>query len=50
VYQTPQNIVLRSIKPRGTTSSYEYFQEFETEFKNILGCEFGDFMWKIPEV
>jgi hypothetical protein len=26
---------------------YEYFREFETEFKNILGCEFGDQMGSI---
>jgi hypothetical protein len=28
-YQTPQNKVLRSIKPRGTTLKNEYFCEFE---------------------
>jgi hypothetical protein len=26
---------------------YEYFHEFKTEFKNILGCEFGDYMGSI---
>ncbi len=35
-YQT-----LWGIKPCGTTSKYEYFCKFETEFKNILGCEFN---------
>jgi hypothetical protein len=23
---------------------YEYFREFEKEFKNILGCKFGDYI------
>jgi hypothetical protein len=32
-YQTP-----------GNNFKYEYFHEFETEFKNILGCEFRDYM------
>jgi hypothetical protein len=27
----------------GKNFNYEYFREFETEFKNILGCEFGDY-------
>jgi hypothetical protein len=44
---TLQNNVLRGIKPRGTTFKNEYFCEFEKEFKNILGCEFGDFMGRI---
>ncbi len=35
------------IKPQGTIFKYEYFREFETEFKNILGCEFGDYMGSI---
>ncbi len=39
-YQTPQNKVLRGIKPRGTTFKYKYFRKLETEFKNILGWEF----------
>ncbi len=26
---------------------YEYLCEFETEFNNILGCEFGDYMGSI---
>ncbi len=51
---TPQNSVLRGIKPPGTTFIYEYFCEFEKELKNILGCEFGDYMGSIhgkkPEV
>jgi hypothetical protein len=34
----------RGIKPRGTTLEYEYFCKFETELKNVLGCEFGDYM------
>jgi hypothetical protein len=33
--------VCRGFKPRGLTFKYKYFREFETEFKNILGCEFG---------
>jgi hypothetical protein len=45
-YQTPQNKVLRGIKPRRITFKYEYFCKVKTEFKNILGCEFGDYsMW-----
>jgi hypothetical protein len=32
-YQTP-----------GNNFKYVYFREFETEFKNILGCEFKDYM------
>jgi hypothetical protein len=43
-YQTPQNKVLKGIKPRGTTFKNEYFCEFEKEFKNILGCEYRDYM------
>jgi hypothetical protein len=43
-YQTPWNKVLRGIKPSGTTFKNEYFCEFEKEFKNILGCEFGEYM------
>jgi hypothetical protein len=31
----------------GNNFKYEYFREFETEFKNILGCEFGDYMGSI---
>jgi hypothetical protein len=41
---TPQINVLRGIKHRGTTFKNKYFCEFEKEFKNILGCEFGDDM------
>ncbi len=29
------------------TFQYEYFREFETEFKNILVCEFGDYLGSI---
>ncbi len=43
-YQTPQNKVLQGIKPRRTTFKYEHFHKFETDFKNILGCEFGDYI------
>jgi hypothetical protein len=32
---------------RGRTFKYEYFCKFEIEFKNILGCEFGDYMGSI---
>jgi hypothetical protein len=46
-YQTPRNKVLRGIKPRGTTFKNEYFCNFEKEFKNILGCEFRDYMGSI---
>jgi hypothetical protein len=46
-YQTPRNKILRGMKPRRTTFKYEYFCKFETEFKNILGCEFGDYMGPI---
>jgi hypothetical protein len=46
-YQTPQKKVLRGIKPRGTTFKYENFCNFETEFKNIPGCEFGDYIGSI---
>ncbi len=35
-YQTP-----------GNKFKYEYFREFETELKNILGCDFGDYMGSI---
>jgi hypothetical protein len=42
--QTPRNKVLRGIKPCGTTFKNEYFCEFEKEFKNVLGCEFGDYI------
>jgi hypothetical protein len=28
----------------GNNFKYEYFGEFEKEFKNILGCIFGDFI------
>jgi hypothetical protein len=44
---TPQNRVLLGLIPCLTKScwvstfTYEYFSEFETEVKNILGCEFG---------
>jgi hypothetical protein len=31
----------------GNNFKYEYFREFETEFKNILGYEFGDYMGSI---
>jgi hypothetical protein len=31
----------------GNNFKYEYFREFETEFKTILGCEFGDYMGSI---
>jgi hypothetical protein len=46
---TPQNNILRGLILRltkfcGNNLKYEYFREFETEFKNILGCEFGDYM------
>ena len=52
---SPLNKVLRGIRPRGTKScgvrgttfKNEYFCEFEKEFKNILGCEFGDYMGSI---
>jgi hypothetical protein len=46
-YQTPRNKVLRGIKPRETTFKNEYCCEFEKEFKNILGCKFGDNMGSI---
>jgi nicotinamide riboside kinase len=36
-----------SIKPLGTTFKHNYFREFETEFKNILGYEFGNYMESI---
>jgi hypothetical protein len=44
---TSLNKVLRGIRPRGTTFKNEYFCEFEKEFENILGCEFGDYMGSI---
>jgi hypothetical protein len=31
----------------GNNFKYEYFRKFETEFKKILGCEFGDYMGSI---
>jgi hypothetical protein len=46
-YQTPRNKVLRGIKLCVTTFKNKYFCEFEKEFKNILGCEFGDYMGSI---
>jgi hypothetical protein len=57
---TPINKVLRGIRPRGTKScggikprettlKNKYFREFEKEFKNVLGCEFGDYMGSIRE-
>jgi hypothetical protein len=36
----------RSDTPQNTFK-YEYFCKFETEIKNILGCEFGDYMGSI---
>jgi hypothetical protein len=48
-YQTLWNKVLRGIKPCGTRFKNEYFCEFEKEFKNILGCEFGDYMGRFEE-
>jgi hypothetical protein len=54
---TPKDKVLRGIRPHrtkfcgvsqpGNNFKYEYFWEFETELKNILGCEFGDYMGSI---
>jgi hypothetical protein len=51
---TPQNNVLQGLIPHitksagyqtpGTTFKYEYFREFETEFKNFIGFEFVDYM------
>jgi hypothetical protein len=38
---------MQGLKPRGTTFKNEYFSEFEKEFKNISGCEFGDYMGSI---
>jgi hypothetical protein len=43
----PAEQILRGIKPRETTFKNEYFSEFEKKFKNILGCEFGDYMESI---
>ncbi len=35
----------------GNNFKYKYFHEFETEFKNILGCEFGDYsIWDKHEI
>ncbi len=31
----------------GNNFKHEYFREFETEFKNILGFEFGDYTGSI---
>jgi hypothetical protein len=31
----------------GNNLKDEYFREFKTEFNNILGCEFGDYMGSI---
>jgi hypothetical protein len=31
----------------GNNFKYKHFREFETEFKNILGYEFGDYMGSI---
>ncbi len=31
----------------GNNFHYEYFRKFETELKNVLGCEFGDYMGSI---
>ncbi len=31
----------------GNNFKYEYFREFEAEFKTNLGCEFGDYMGSI---
>jgi hypothetical protein len=31
----------------GNNFKYEYFRKFKTEFKNILGREFGDYMGSI---
>jgi hypothetical protein len=38
---------MRGLKPRETTFKNEYFSEFEIKFKNISGCEFGDYMGSI---
>ncbi len=53
---TPLNKVLWGIKPHWTTlNKTKYFCEFEKELKNILRCEFGDYIygvdsWKKPEI
>ncbi len=44
---TPRIKILWGIKPQGATFIYKYFREFETELKNILGGEFGDYMGSI---
>ncbi len=56
---TPSNKVLRGMvsDPAEQSSAgyhtlrnnfkYKYFREFETEFKNILGYEFKDYMGSI---
>ncbi len=48
---TPHNNILRGlipdIRPLGTTSKVKYIREFETEPKNILGCESGAHMGSI---
>ena len=31
----------------GNNFKFKYFREFETEFKSILGCGFGDYMGSI---
>jgi hypothetical protein len=59
----PRGLILRLTKPCGVSDpaeqssaghhtpennfKYEYFREFETELKNILGCEFRDYMGSI---
>jgi dTDP-4-amino-4,6-dideoxygalactose transaminase len=41
--------VSNSADSRILTFEYEYLREFETEFKNILGCESGAHLGSIIE-
>jgi hypothetical protein len=48
-YQTLQSKIMLGIKPHGTTFESKYLCKFETEFKNLLGCELGAHMASIHE-
>ncbi len=40
-------MVLGFFPTQQPTFKFEYFCKFETEFKNFLGCEFGDYLGTI---
>jgi hypothetical protein len=46
-YQTQRNKVLQGITPQGTTLNTNISVYSKQNSKNILGCEFGDYMGSI---